>query len=68
MKQYEKFMDMFSDSSWQLIFRKLPLVLGIVSKKNVHSYWIKILFFFPTPYVHEARFYSYASKVHNRTH
>lgn len=42
--KYRKFIDRVSDSTLQMLFKKLPLLsFGIVSDKNVHSYLKELL-------------------------
>ena len=61
-KKYEKFIDMVSYSTQQLIFKK-TLNFQVLCSKEKHPQLsektMKILLFFPIKYLSEARFSSY---------
>ena len=64
--EYKKFIDMVSDSTLQLTFKKLPFVEFYCSIKEAYAQLsekaIKILLHFQATYLCEARFSSYTSK------
>lgn len=64
LTEFEKFIDVISDSTLLLTFKKLPLVdfwYIIKEDPKLHEKIIKILLSFPAAYLYEAGFSSYTS-------
>lgn len=58
MQLFEGFLDVFSDSTWQLFFKKPPLVeFCCIIKEEWVEKAIKTLLHFLTMYLIEARFF-----------
>lgn len=50
--KYEKFVDMFSDFTLQLTFKKLLVKFGAISKKNIHNFLKRLIaYFFLSNYI-----------------
>lgn len=60
VREYKTFINMFSDSTLQITFKKLPPVefcCSIKEYSQVYKKVIKIVPLFPTKYLYQAEFY-----------